>query len=420
MKSSMKLPFAALSAVPFIMVLGNSMLIPVLPNIRSALGLSEFQGGLIITAFSIPAGLIIPFAGFLSDRFGRKTIMAPALIVYGLGGLIAGASAILFPRTYMPILAGRVVQGIGAGGTYQLAMALTGDIFQSKERTKALGLLEASNGLGKVVSPVAGAAAGLLAWFAPFFVYGFLAIPVAFAVWFLIREPQASRQKRPLKVYFSQLRSIMKDKAVTLLASYAAGAVALFILFGVLSFYSDVLEQDFGVKGFTKGFVIAGPVLAMAIMSYVSGTMLQKQIGKFLKALVVAGLLAVTAGLAVLAFVQTPAAFFSALVAVGAGTGLILPSLNTLITSSAPTEERGIVTSLYGTVRFFGVAIGPPAFGLALKLGRPSMFLGAAVLTLVTTATAFFLIDQRRMLPPEMREEALRPEEPLPTAQSKK
>lgn len=63
---------AALGAVPFIMVLGNSMLIPVLPEMQKQLGITQFQTSLVISMFSIPAGLAIPFAGFLSDRLGRK------------------------------------------------------------------------------------------------------------------------------------------------------------------------------------------------------------------------------------------------------------------------------------------------------------------------------------------------------------
>ncbi len=169
MKKKMLLPFTILCAVPFIMVLGNSMLIPLLPAMRSEMDLTLFQVGLIITAFSVPAGIVIPIAGYFSDQFGRKVIIAPALIIYGAGGLIAGAAALLMAEPYIMIMVGRVIQGIGAGGTYQLAMALTGDIFQSNERAKALGILEAANGLGKVVSPIAGAALGLLIWFAPFF-----------------------------------------------------------------------------------------------------------------------------------------------------------------------------------------------------------------------------------------------------------
>ena len=170
---------AALSGVPLIMVLGNSMLIPVLPDIRNALNLSSLQVSLIITLFSLPAGLIIPVTGFLSDRYGRKAIIIPALIVYGAGGLIAALAAIFFKQNaYMLILAGRVIQGIGAAGTAPIAMALCGDLFIDKERSRSLGSIEASNGLGKVISPVLGAAIGLLAWYAAFVLFPLIVIRI--------------------------------------------------------------------------------------------------------------------------------------------------------------------------------------------------------------------------------------------------
>ena len=99
------------------MVLGNSMLIPVFPQMKQAMGLTQFQVGLIVTFFSVPAGILIPFAGLLSDRYGRKVIMVPALFIYGLGGLICGFSALFMEEPYSLLLAGRVVQGAGAGGT---------------------------------------------------------------------------------------------------------------------------------------------------------------------------------------------------------------------------------------------------------------------------------------------------------------
>ena len=88
MERSRLLPFAVLAAVPFVMVLGNSMLIPVFPRLESELGLNQFQVGLLVTAFSVPAGVVIPFAGAFSDHVGRKTIMFPALLLYGSGGLM--------------------------------------------------------------------------------------------------------------------------------------------------------------------------------------------------------------------------------------------------------------------------------------------------------------------------------------------
>src|SRR5699024_10473849 len=79
----------SLSSIPLIMTLGNSMLIPILPMLESKVDISKLQTSYIITVYSIVAIICIPVAGYLSDRFGRKKIIIPALILTGIGGLIA-------------------------------------------------------------------------------------------------------------------------------------------------------------------------------------------------------------------------------------------------------------------------------------------------------------------------------------------
>ena len=70
-----------LSTIPFIMVIGNSMLIPVLPTAEEALNVNSFQVSLLITLFSIPAAIVIPVAGILADRIGRKQIVFYSLLL---------------------------------------------------------------------------------------------------------------------------------------------------------------------------------------------------------------------------------------------------------------------------------------------------------------------------------------------------
>lgn len=398
----MRLPFALLCTVPFIMVLGNSMLVPLLPKMKEAMSVSLFQVSLFITVFSLPAGITIPFAGFLSDRFGRKIIMAPALILYGTGGLLAGTAALLTAQPYYLILGSRILQGIGAGGTYQLAMALVGDIFQSNERAKALGLLEASNGLGKVISPIAGALLGLITWFAPFFVYGFLAIPVGIAIWLIVREPrQGIGQHRTIGSYFGSLKQIFKEKGTGLLACFLAGMTVLFLLFGVLSLVADNLEAK-GWEGIKIGLLLALPVGSMALTSYLCGSYLQKKDARILKITLVAGLSVVTGALLLMAFHLPLYLFLIALILLGVGTGGVLPAVNTLITSAASASQRGGITCLYGSMRFLGVALGPPVFGLAASWGSLTLLGLAAALTFVIALLTAFLVHVREMLPPDL------------------
>lgn len=76
----------ALGSIPLMMTLGNSMLIPVLPEIGRKLHVSSFRISMLITVYAVVAILLIPIAGYLSDRFGRKAVIVPCLILTVIGG----------------------------------------------------------------------------------------------------------------------------------------------------------------------------------------------------------------------------------------------------------------------------------------------------------------------------------------------
>ncbi|HEY8394063.1 MAG TPA: MFS transporter [Thermaerobacter sp.] len=393
-RGGLGLPFAVLCSVPFVMVLSNSMLIPVLPLLQRAMDRNLFQVGLIITAFSIPAGLAIPAGGYLSDRLGRKPVMIPALILFGLGGLVGGIAPLVVDDPYPWIIGGRILQGLAAGGLYQVALAAAGDMYQGDARTRAMGVLEASNGLGKIISPILGSALALLAWYAPFFAYPALSGLAALGLWLLVEEPRNRRSAPALPRYLGRMKHIFREKGVSLLVSFLAGFAALFVLFGLLSVYSDLLEKPFGIRGFVKGFVVAIPVAVATVTAFVSGIVLQGRLARALKAVLVGGLGILGAGLAFLYFARGLISLVAGTSVVGFGYGLALPALNTLITSSVPSAERGGVTALYGTVRFFGAALGPPAFSLMLEGGRGVLYLLPAAGAAVILALVAFLLRQ--------------------------
>jgi len=392
------LQLAALCTVPLIMVLGNSMLIPVLPEMGRVMGLDKATTGLAVTAFSLAAGVGIALAGFLADRFGRKVVIVPSLLLYGLGGAISGlAGWWLAQNGYMVVMVGRVIQGLGAAGTAPVAMAFVGDLFSGGQRVTALGILEASNGLGKVVSPILGALVGeLFVWWGVFFSYAFLSIPFALAVWFLTKEPER-KKAGSAKQYFGDVVKVFKAKGVPLLACFWAGTVALFLLFGVLFFLSEHLETAHDIDGVPKGTLIMWPVLAMSLTSFGSGLFLQKRTN-LLKPAVVAGLTIVTAGMALVAIVPQDWAFFTGVIVGGVGTGLQLPGLNNLVTSSVETEQRAGITSIYGAVRFIGVAFGPPLYGALMKNGESVPFWFSTILAAVTLAVTIFVIHPEKLI----------------------
>ncbi|OPH57236.1 MFS transporter [Paenibacillus ferrarius] len=383
--------YIALATIPLVLVLGNSMLVPILPDMQEKMGISRFQSSLVITLFSITAGLIIPVSGYLSDRFTRKAVIIPSLIVYGAAGVLAGFGAVW--SSYPVLITARAIQGLGAAGTAPIAMALVGDLYKGGQASKALGLIEASNGTGKVVSPIIGSLLALIVWFAPFFAFPLFCLLALLAVIFLIKEPPNEKKADPLPVYLQQIKDILKEKGRWLIPAFFAGSITLFILFGVLFYLSQILEEDpYRIEGVRKGLVLAIPLLGMVITSYTTGAKI-KQNGTLMRWLMNIGLILMTASLALAIFLNTNLYIFIGLLTLsGIGTGLLLPCLNTLITGSVERDQRGMITSLYNSLRFIGVAFGPPLFGWLMNISHKTIFITVSSMALLMLILVFFCI----------------------------
>ncbi|WP_412094114.1 MFS transporter [Bacillus atrophaeus] len=403
----------AIGSIPLILTLGNSMLIPILPQMKSELHLSQFQVSLVITVFSITAAIFIPIVGYLADRFSRKKIIIPCLFLYGIGGLIAG----FFHQSFPLIMAGRALQGLGAAGTGPIAMALSADLFKGAQESKVLGIVEASNGMGKVLSPIIGSLIALLVWYGAFFAFpAFCALSILLT-WIFIKEKKKEEEPPTIGKYAKGLLSVFKQEGRWLFTAYLAGATCLFTLFGILFYFSDVLEKTYDTDGVKKGLILAIPLLVMCVTSYITGSKIgQKQ--PLMKKLIVLGLALMTISYATLSFFEQLVLFISILVISSVGTGLVLPCINSFITGAVGKDRRGFVTSLYGSVRFLGVAIGPPIFGRLMEWSRPGMFLSIAGLTLAVGILVLLLVhvnqneeETKEKEKPHMSSERLQPAE---------
>ena len=123
-----------LFGVTLMAVLGVSSITPALPEIRDVFGVTSAQVGLLITIFTLPGIALTPVLGVLSDRHGRRKILIPALLLFGIaGGLCA------FARSFELLLALRLLQGMGAAALGTLNVTVIGDIFTGHERSAALG-----------------------------------------------------------------------------------------------------------------------------------------------------------------------------------------------------------------------------------------------------------------------------------------
>lgn len=393
---SQKRALIALASIPLIMTLGNSMLIPILPQISKQLSISAFQVSMIITVYGAIAIVMIPVAGYLSDRFGRKKIILPCLIITAAGGAVCVAAAWFMTGTgtYYVILAGRLLQGVGAAGAFPIVIPFIGDLFKDeKEVSKGLGVIETSNTLGKVLSPIFGAYLGLLSWYAPFIAIPVLCLISFLLVLFLVKKPEteAIPDEKNLRTFLSEIKDILKDKGRWLYAIFAIGGICMFVTFGVLFYLSEVLESTYNLYGATKGYVLAIPLAALCLASYVSGKIIGDNKVR-MKWLGFGGMVLVGVSMVITGFSSEIYFMVGFLIVSGIGVGVVLPSMDALITRSIEKDNRGTITSLYSSMRFIGVTLGPPIVSLLMLGGHWALFGTMAGLGVIGGLLTFFAV----------------------------
>jgi len=138
----------------FIDVIGFGIIIPLLPFYAEHFGASPAIITLLFSCYSLMQFLFAPFWGSLSDRVGRRPILLLSIGGSCLSYLWCGLATSLWMLFASRLLAGFM------GGTIVTAQAYVSDITTPENRTKGMGIIGASLGLGFTLGPAIG---GLLA-----------------------------------------------------------------------------------------------------------------------------------------------------------------------------------------------------------------------------------------------------------------
>ena len=395
MKADSSLKVGILSLSNYITVLVNTILFPVFPAMARDLNINLTDLAILVGIVSFPAAVINLFGGVLSDRFGRKLVMVVSLIIYGLGGLIAGLAILLMQNPWPLLLVGRFLQGVGSATPMFLSVALVGDIFSSIERSKAVGFLETANGLGKVSSPVLGGAIGLISWRAIFFIYPLVAIPVAIATWVYIKEPEHDKNVEWKK--HKEAFQLFKNRSRLL--SLVAAFMVIFILIGTMFWMSDFLGTRLEINKLLRGVIIALPAVAMMLTTLLAGFISQRLHPRLIIAI---GMLLLAGSSIILGFVFNTLFFWPLIVLVGVGAGITLPAIDTVSTSVKSKDIRGLTTTIYGSARSLGGALSPITFSFLLHYGNRLTFASIGAVGLMMTVVFYFLFREKDILPEEL------------------
>lgn len=390
-------------------VIGTAM-----PTVVAALGgLRHFSW--VFSAYLLTSTVTVPLWGKLSDLYGRRLFYQLAIAIFLVGSVASGMS-----QSMSWLIAARALQGLGAGGLIPLGMTIIGETYTLQERARMQGLFSGVWGLSSVIGPVIG---GFItdqwSWRWVFYINVPIGIAAAVIMGLALRETK--RTSRPSIDYLGAFTltasvtllmlvlveggttaALMQPRNLLMLATVVAlliwfiriernakepivpldmfrnrvvsismiiGFLAGVAMFGVISFVPLFAQGALGASATAAGSFLTPLMLAWVSASVVGGRLLIR-VGS--RPLVIAGLLALVAGLAGLstASPRTPRILLIVeLTVIGIGLGLTMLTLLIAVQHAVPREQLGIATSLNQFFRSIGGAMGVALLGALLTTG---------------------------------------------------
>ncbi|MFR9775217.1 MFS transporter [Micromonospora sp. MS34] len=398
-----------------VVVLDNTILNVALRTLADPVhGLGASQGELewAINSYTLVfAGLLFTF-GVLGDRLGRKRFLLVGLTLFGLASLLSA-----YAHDPGQLIAARALMGVGGAAIMPVTLSIISNVFDPRERARAIGVWAGAVGLAVAIGPVLGGALLEHYWWGSVFLIN---VPVvALGVVLVAALVPESRDPRPGRVDLpGVLLSVVGLVALTygiidggehgfdrlpVWAAIAGGVAVLawfvahelrsdhpsldvrlfrvprfaapvamvglvfFAAMGVMFFGAFYLQLVRGYSPLESGLLFLPFAVAQLVFAPRSAAMVRRYGGRAVSAV---GLLltAVALGAFVLIDADTPIWIFSALGFVqGAGMANIMPPATESIMSALPREKAGVGSAVSNTVRQVAGALGVAVLGSVLS-----------------------------------------------------
>jgi EmrB/QacA subfamily drug resistance transporter len=391
----------------------QTVVIPAVPAI--AADLNDF-GHLawIVTAYLLTATVATPIYGKLSDIYGRRALLLPAIVIFVIASLLCG-----FAQSLMQLILARALQGLGGAGLMAMAQASIADVVSPRERGRYQGYMAGTWGVASVAGPIVGGwvtddfswrwifwinlpigvAAFLLsskalkmlpmhrrpsridyvgaallalcttasllvlswggggyAWMSPEIISmsGLTVVLLALLIW---QERRAAEPIMPPRLFANSVFSLG-----VAMASLNGGA--MFAATFLLPLYFQLTQ---GADAALSGTLIV-PFLAATCVGAFSGGQIARRLGR-VKGLIQVGLGAALAGFVALALIGdgTPQIWtMTTQFVVGLGVGLVMPCTLVNIQNAAERRDVGAATGAFLFLRSMGGAVGSTLAGVVL------------------------------------------------------
>ena len=354
-----------------LIMIGFGLIVPSLPQFVRSLGAGEAGVGVVLFAFSLTRLLGDFFAGALIDQFGERTITAAGAAIVGLSSIAAGAA-----RTFSQLVVLRGLGGFGSAFFLGGLMAYLVGTTLPSERGRAMGMFQASFGMGFLIGPAVG---GLMIAFTPvnypLYVYGavcLLCVPLVLRALggehipaeALTEAPDVGDETMPA----SRIPSWSRVGPLLGLSAYRGALAGCALLFKVSAapqtllpnFWRDALHQSKGSSGIP--FAVTA-LFGLAVIWH-AGSLSDRRGRKFA---LVPSVAVCAVAIGAVGLTHNAVAVIALMALVGAATGYMRPGPSAIVADLATPETRGAAVSGYRIAGDIGALLGPMLAGVVAQ-----------------------------------------------------
>ena len=362
--------------------IGFGIIVPLMYGYGKRFGITEQTLGWLTAAFSIAQFFATPVLGDLSDKYGRKPLLAISLLGTCISFLLFAEA-----RGIVMLFVARILDGI-TGGNVSVAQAMVSDTSTPQNRAKRFGILGSAFAFGFIIGPALG---GLLSKFGeqvPFFFAAFIAMVGALSTIFLLKETNP-KGKINNKARFSFYSLITVLKMPTIGTAITVGfflTMAQFtMIIGFQTFTVDVLRLSSSNIGLLyAAFAVTGIIMQLLVPVFTS------KISSKTVILMGSTLLCFIAMFSS-GFTMAFFTFSGCMLVYGLFNGLRNPMINALIAERNDSSQQGKVMGINQSYGSIGQTIGPVTAGLVSVISIHCVFWLSSFYILIAFLLSFRL-----------------------------
>jgi DHA1 family tetracycline resistance protein-like MFS transporter len=408
-------PRGALAIIFFIVfldLLGFGIIIPLLAFYVPDFQHNAMKVTALFSVYSICQFIGAPILGLISDRVGRRPVLALSQAGSAIGYLLLGMAALPFnsPGSRLALVyLSRIIDGF-TGGNISTAQAYVSDVTTPENRAKGMGLLGAAFGIGFSIGPALGGILGHWSLSLPGWIAAALAAAAAIVSWLRLPESRKHAETEAENwLHPSRFAPIFRKPMLVQLLAIGFCIMAAFVM--MESTITLFLNKIFGWAELGVGlyFLFIG-IIIIGVQGGLIGR-LTKKFGDW--PLCVAGPVLVAVGMggyiavAYIGWHRTLAIGLPLLLISGAtnavGRSFQQPTLSSLLSKFSGRSEQGVVFGLYHGLSSLARVVGPMIAGLAYPhLRNAGQFVVAACIALSMGTWTYAL----RQPPPQEPAEA--------------